>query len=1717
MRCRPATAFSMLLLLATAAWWAGPIRAQPAPPALTLSVAASTVGVGRTARLSWVLSGATRCTLSGAWSGTLEGTAARSGSRSSGPLPFGENQFTLGCEGVGGSISRTVTVKAVAAPVVTLTAAAPTIELGKAVALRWSATDAVACKASGAWSGDQATQGAAESVPAAKGAKTFTLACTGPGGSGRSSVKVSILPKPQLTFSALASEVATGKGTTLRWRATDVTSCTASGAWSGEQKPSGSQSTGTLTNPSNDYTLRCVNDIGEVSQSLSVSVLPPPVLTFNLSDAVVNPEGAVTLNWTASNARSCRASRNWSGEKTSQGSETIGALSRGTKTYTLTCTGAGGTTAVTRSLAVAAAPKLTFTATPATVSLGSGTRLSWSTVDATDCVASGSWDGSRGKSGSFTTEPFLQTGDRSFTLACTGPAGSVSASTTVKVQGAVPTLVFTALPTQIALGSSTQLRWTVGGAVSCTASGEWQGAKSATSGVNTATVTPTVSGFRTYTLSCSNSEGSVSRSATVEVLAPALSLSPSAIDFGTTAGGSMSTIRDIVLTSSGKVALSIGEITFSGTHAAQFTQTNNCPATLESSKTCTIAVRFVPIGSGERSAQLRIATNAPGGVRTVALKATAPVASLSFNLLTPSFIQTDSDTNDPNGGLEDNGSDAPQSLNWPFAVGGYVNEPLTGSAGQLQREGDLEDYYRVSLLAGQKVVLELAGDGVFDDVDLYLYTPSGTLVDASESENNLEVVTAPTNAEYIVVVSVFSGSSRYLLVSDSATNASRFGSSTLALDLVPNQALVVLKPEAREALRGGGRPAGDSPLRQVDELADPVTDFKILSGSIDSVVTVAVASPKRQTLPWGQFASEDQRQRWLTQRAIRELRTDSRIQSADPDFIMRTLAEPNDPQYPKQKWHYDLIQLPAAWDISTGNPDVVVAVIDSGVARHPDLVENLLGGYDFVSSDPSGDGDGRDNDPSDPGIIRSGSSIRTSHGTHVAGTVAARGNNAQGVTGVGWTTKILPVRALNATGSGSSSDIIEGMRYAAGLTTLQPPRKADIINLSLGSDSSNCSSSYQQVINEVRAAGVMVVAAAGNSSLSFVGSPANCNGVIAVSALGSLKQISSYSNRGTALDVAAPGGDAGIGVFSTDIAREGDGPVNFTYRGSLGTSMATPHVAGVLAMMKGVKADLTPVLVDTYIAAGALTDDIGETGKDLLYGYGAINTVRALTTAKTGVIPSAPFKISFSPGTLDFGDTSSLATVTLTLTGDIAGLTGIKVSASRDWISSPGSATAIDARNYRIAFAVDRSKLPIGTSEAVLTFTATFNGLSVPSTLKVIVARKPDTYVGSGGAQYALLYDPVNESVVAEANVVANGPSATAQINDVEPGQYWLVVGADVDNDLFICDLGEACAAYPVTSALWETLDVRGAKSGVLVESIYLTRLSQQGRLDLTSIGAGKFSRGFPRRNGLMPTGAVPVSAAEGAVEVRFVGVDASSAATTSTATSVTTLTVAGGSSTATPIPQSLTLTGSAQTGSSSGGLATPAVSLALDPASPRRHAIVVERSVGVQRWWLEYRDSDGGVLAKQSLPDTVPVTWRTSEASGLELPTSGWVARCAGRVWTVQDGYQLTVGRFDEALLEGSASEVELTDLAEASVVQSVGCDGEAMRIQGVVFQVDAEQPQRSAEAVPGMRFEVTLDAEARIVRKTLDTEAVSVGSLCDANSRSELDAFCKAWRSGP
>ena len=191
------------------------------------------------------------------------------------------------------------------------------------------------------------------------------------------------------------------------------------------------------------------------------------------------------------------------------------------------------------------------------------------------------------------------------------------------------------------------------------------------------------------------------------------------------------------------------------------------------------------------------------------------------------------------------------------------------------------------------------------------------------------------------------------------------------------------------------------------------------------------------------------------------------IEYAEPDRILRPQLTPNDPQYANQ-WHYFGaygIDAPAAWDITTGSTDIVVAVIDTGILNHADLTGRTLPGYDFVSDVPTAnDGNGRDADPSDPGdwitsaenVIRGLCGLRridsSWHGTHVAGTIGAASNNGFGVAGINWVSKILPVRVLGKCG-GYTSDILDGMRWAAGLAVTgvpTNPNPAKVLNLSLG-------------------------------------------------------------------------------------------------------------------------------------------------------------------------------------------------------------------------------------------------------------------------------------------------------------------------------------------------------------------------------------------------------------------------------------------------------------------------------------------------------------------------------------------------------------------------------------------------------------------------------------------------------------------------------------------
>ena len=272
-------------------------------------------------------------------------------------------------------------------------------------------------------------------------------------------------------------------------------------------------------------------------------------------------------------------------------------------------------------------------------------------------------------------------------------------------------------------------------------------------------------------------------------------------------------------------------------------------------------------------------------------------------------------------------------------------------------------------------------------------------------------------------------------------------------------------------------------------------------------------------------------------RMARLLALDPRVQAVEPDLRVFAQQLPNDPMF-AQQWHYyeaaGGINLPSAWDVTIGAPGLVIAVLDSGVTAHADLTGRLLPGYDFIANVVNAnDGGGRDanaNDPGDYGCDNGNSSSNSSwHGTHVAGTIGALSSNSSGVSGINWKSRLLPVRVTGRCG-GYASDLIDGLRWAAGMAIAGIPSNANrarVANISLGTVSDSCSEAFQSAVNDVTERGMVVVAAAGNGgTLVSSFSPANCSSVIAVAATTRSGARASYSNTGSMVAVAAPGGGA---------------------------------------------------------------------------------------------------------------------------------------------------------------------------------------------------------------------------------------------------------------------------------------------------------------------------------------------------------------------------------------------------------------------------------------------------------------------------------------------------------------------------------------------------------------------------------------------------------------
>ncbi len=326
---------------------------------------------------------------------------------------------------------------------------------------------------------------------------------------------------------------------------------------------------------------------------------------------------------------------------------------------------------------------------------------------------------------------------------------------------------------------------------------------------------------------------------------------------------------------------------------------------------------------------------------------------------------------------------------------------------------------------------------------------------------------------------------------------------------------------------------------------------------------------------------------------MRQIAADPNVEYVEVDKLNKALLTPNDTRYSEQ-WGYSGtygIKANQAWDVTNG-AGAVVAVLDTGITNHSDLSGNVLPGYDFIiDTTVSNDGNGRDSDASDPGDWVSANQCGGSHaaqgsswhGTHVAGTIAAVTNNAKGVAGVAYGAKIVPVRVLGTCG-GYDSDIADAIIWASGGTVSGVPANAnpaEVINLSLGG-SGACGTTTQTAINGAVGRGTTLVIAAGNDNVNVSNaSPANCNNVIAVASITSTGARSSFSNYGSLIDIAAPGSN----ILST-LNSGATTPGAETYASYNGTSMATPHVAGVVALLQAVATTpKTPAQVEALIKA----------------------------------------------------------------------------------------------------------------------------------------------------------------------------------------------------------------------------------------------------------------------------------------------------------------------------------------------------------------------------------------------------------------------------------------------------------------------------------------------------------------------------------------------------
>lgn len=558
----------------------------------------------------------------------------------------------------------------------------------------------------------------------------------------------------------------------------------------------------------------------------------------------------------------------------------------------------------------------------------------------------------------------------------------------------------------------------------------------------------------------------------------------------------------------------------------------------------------------------------------------------------------------------------------------------------------------------------------------------------------------------------------------------------------------------------------------------------------DSMVLVR-AGTGGQAGPAAQDAMETETRKLATLALVEELNGQPGVLYAVPNFIRHADRVPDDPGYSFQ-WHYPQIHLPEVWDITTGSPNVIAAIIDTGARfDHPDLGPRLTGGqYDFISDRrTANDGDGMDGSAQDPGDDPAASKS-SFHGTHVAGTIGAVTNNGQGVAGVNWQSPLMTLRVLGV-GGGTDWDIMQALKYAARLANSSgqlPARKANVVNMSLSGPQDN--PALGEVVAAVLAQGVAIVAAAGNTNSDQTRYPAGYAGVISVGAIDLSGGKAPYSCFGPRVDVVAPGGnvetdlngdDKVDGVLSTLWNGETNQPSYIFYQG---TSMAAPHVTGIVSLMLSVNPAPTPGQIREILQQTAV--DLGAAGRDNTYGYGLVDPVAAVRRA-AGQSPSQP-KLLVSNSDLDFGTQQSQLTFTVSNGGGgqlTLNAPQVEVDTGQGWLTARLSDQSVVVQVLRqgLAAGAYSGRVRLGSNGG----TATVN-------VKMQVGQAPPPPVGT---LYVIALDPVNFDSV-------SGTETTAQeqfryvLPAMDVGACLVAAGSDDDEDGYICGEGELCGFYPV-------------------------------------------------------------------------------------------------------------------------------------------------------------------------------------------------------------------------------------------------------------------------------------------------------------------------------